>query len=293
MSRRKRKVAELGDHALSAAVGDVVSRTMSAAVDRHDANDQLERLGTLLLAVHSAVDEAERVHIAGWWLRRWLWRLRDAALDGDEVQRLFRGGGWPSWRPRGRAAGSGTPRGASRARRGACCRGPSAAAGTVAATAYYWTGSAARWRGWRSSARASATSSSCSSWRSRGRCGRLRHPVPPQKLAAIRPSPSSSVSRTTRASTIGVRARPVLHFGRRGRGISQAEYMACTVTAIGLRIVTRRKLLRRATTAKLRSTQATAGGDEGATATDEVWGTAAANLSEDLCHAGQTLRCRG
>ena len=94
MSRRKRKVAELGDHALSAAVGDVVSRTMSAAVGRYDAHagadDQVERLGTLLLMVHSAVDEAERVHIAGWWLRCWLWRLRDAALDGDEVLRLFR-----------------------------------------------------------------------------------------------------------------------------------------------------------------------------------------------------------
>jgi len=30
------------------------------------------------------------VHIASWWLRRWLWRLRDAALDGDEVLRFFR-----------------------------------------------------------------------------------------------------------------------------------------------------------------------------------------------------------
>ncbi|PAN09274.1 hypothetical protein PAHAL_2G008200 [Panicum hallii] len=94
MSRPKRKVAELGEHALSAAVGDVVARTMSAAVGRYDAHaavdDQLERLGTLVIMVRSAVDEAERVHVSGWWLRRWLWKLRDAALDGDEVLRLFR-----------------------------------------------------------------------------------------------------------------------------------------------------------------------------------------------------------
>lgn len=88
-SRAKRKVAQIGEQALSAAVGDVVARTMSAVAGRYDAHasvdDQLERLATLLVMVHSAVDEAERVHVANWWLRRWLWRLRYAALDGDEV----------------------------------------------------------------------------------------------------------------------------------------------------------------------------------------------------------------
>lgn len=88
-SRAKRKVAQIREQALSAAVGDVVARTMSAVAGRYDAHasvdDQLERLATLLVMVHSAVDEAERVHVANWWLRRWLWRLRYAALDGDEV----------------------------------------------------------------------------------------------------------------------------------------------------------------------------------------------------------------
>lgn len=93
-SRAKRKVAQIGEQALSAAVGDVVARTMSAVAGRYDAHasvdDQLERLATLLVMVHSAVDEAERVHVANWWLRRWLWRLRYAALDGDEVLRSMR-----------------------------------------------------------------------------------------------------------------------------------------------------------------------------------------------------------
>jgi hypothetical protein len=93
-SRAKRKVAQIGEQALSAAVGDVVARTMSAVAGRYDAHasvdGQLERLATLLVMVHSAVDEAERVHVANWWLRRWLWRLRYAALDGDEVLRSMR-----------------------------------------------------------------------------------------------------------------------------------------------------------------------------------------------------------
>ncbi|CAL5092088.1 unnamed protein product [Urochloa decumbens] len=91
MSLAKRKVEELGEQVVSAAVGDVFARTMSAAVGRYAAHasvgEQLERLGTLVIMVHSAVEAAEGVHIRSWWLRRWLWRLRDAALDGDEVLR--------------------------------------------------------------------------------------------------------------------------------------------------------------------------------------------------------------
>jgi signal transduction histidine kinase len=94
MSGAKRKVEELGGHVLSAAVSDVVARTMSAAVGRYEAHasvdDQLERLRTLAIMVHSTVEAAEDVHIRSWWLRRWLWTLRDAALDADEVLRLFR-----------------------------------------------------------------------------------------------------------------------------------------------------------------------------------------------------------
>lgn len=89
-SGTKRKVEELGGHVISAAVGDVVARTMSAAVGRYEArasvDDQLERLHTLAIMVHSAVEAAEDVHIRSWWLRRWLWTL----LDADEVLRLFR-----------------------------------------------------------------------------------------------------------------------------------------------------------------------------------------------------------
>jgi len=289
MSRPKRKVADLGDDALSAAVGDVVARTMSAAVGRYDAHagagDQVERLGTLLLMVHSAVDEAERVHIAGWWLRRWLWRLRDAALDGDEVQRLFR---------RRRLAELAAERARGRLWN---------AARRVARSARSLLGDGdGVHRLSRTVARLEKLCAGLGDFlklleleiaRS------LRAPPPSGPAAEARGDPAESIILSQPDYTSlddrspRLRARPVLHFGRRGRGISQAEYMACTVTTIGLRIVTRRKLLRRATTAKLRSTQATAGGDEGATATDEVWGTAAANLSEDLCHAGQTLRCRG
>ncbi|CAN6212891.1 unnamed protein product [Urochloa humidicola] len=91
MSRAKRKVEELGEQVVSAAVGDVFARTMSAAVRRYTAHastgEQLERLGTLVVMVHRAVEAAEGVHIRSWWLRRWLWRRRDAALDGDEVLR--------------------------------------------------------------------------------------------------------------------------------------------------------------------------------------------------------------
>ncbi|CAL5077579.1 unnamed protein product [Urochloa decumbens] len=93
MSLLKRKAEALGEQVVSAAVGEFVARTVSAAADRHDAGarveEQLERLGTLVVMVHSAVDAAEGVHIRSWWLRRWLWRLRDAALDGDEVLRSF------------------------------------------------------------------------------------------------------------------------------------------------------------------------------------------------------------
>ncbi|CAO1940004.1 unnamed protein product [Urochloa humidicola] len=91
MFRAKRKVEELGEQVVSAAVGDVFARSMSAAVGRYaahaEAAEQVERLGTLVIMVHSAVEAAEGVHIRSWWLRRWLWRLRDAALDGDEVLR--------------------------------------------------------------------------------------------------------------------------------------------------------------------------------------------------------------
>ncbi|CAL5077383.1 unnamed protein product [Urochloa decumbens] len=94
MSRPKRRVEELGEQVVSAAVGDVFARTMSAAVGRYAAHasmgEQLERLGMLVIMVHSAVEAAEGVHIRSWWLRRWLWRLRDAALDGDEVLLSFR-----------------------------------------------------------------------------------------------------------------------------------------------------------------------------------------------------------
>ncbi|CAO1940003.1 unnamed protein product [Urochloa humidicola] len=91
MSRAKRKMEELGEQVVSAAVGDVFARTLSAAVGRYAAHagaaEQLERLGMLVVMVHSAVEAAEGVHIRSWWLRRWLWRLRDAALEGDEVLR--------------------------------------------------------------------------------------------------------------------------------------------------------------------------------------------------------------
>ncbi|CAL5092089.1 unnamed protein product [Urochloa decumbens] len=94
MSLAKRKVEELGEQVVSAAVGDIFARSMSAAVGRYAAHasvgEQLERLGTLVIMVHSAVEAAEGVHIRSWWLRRWLWRLRDAALDGDEVLLSFR-----------------------------------------------------------------------------------------------------------------------------------------------------------------------------------------------------------
>ncbi|CAN6297360.1 unnamed protein product [Urochloa humidicola] len=91
MSLAKRTVEELGEQVVSAAVGDVFARTMSAAVGRYAAHasavEQVERLGTVVIMVHSAVEAAEGVHIRSWWLRRWLWRLRDAAVDGDEVLR--------------------------------------------------------------------------------------------------------------------------------------------------------------------------------------------------------------
>ncbi|CAL5077571.1 unnamed protein product [Urochloa decumbens] len=94
MSRAKRRVEELGEQVVSAAVGDIFARSMSAAVGRYAAHarveEQLERLGTLLIMVHSVVEAAEGVHIRSWWLRRWLWRFRDAALDGDELLRSFR-----------------------------------------------------------------------------------------------------------------------------------------------------------------------------------------------------------
>ncbi|CAN6196670.1 unnamed protein product [Urochloa humidicola] len=91
MSRAKRKVEEVGELLLSAAVGDVFSRTVSAAVGRCAAHagvdEQIEHLGMLVMILHSVVEAAEGVHIRSWWLRRWFWRLRDAALDGDEVLR--------------------------------------------------------------------------------------------------------------------------------------------------------------------------------------------------------------
>ncbi|RLM86126.1 hypothetical protein C2845_PM04G00350 [Panicum miliaceum] len=209
MSRPKRKVAELGELALSAAEGDVVARTMSAAVGRYDAHaavdDQLERLGTLVIMVRSAVDEAERVHGPGWWLRRWLWRLRDAALDGNEVLRLFR---------QRRQAELAAERGrgglwnaATRVARSARSLVHPAAAGTAC------TGWAARWR------------------EARGHGGD--------------PAESITLSHQDHTSLDGSEsALDLSYISDDEECISQAEYNACTV-AIGLQIVTRKH--RRAT----------------------------------------------
>lgn len=75
---------------LWAAVGDFVGRTMTAAVHRYDTHvsvdDKLQRLEFLVSVLHAVVEQAEGVHHRSWWLRRWLWRLRDSALDGDEVK---------------------------------------------------------------------------------------------------------------------------------------------------------------------------------------------------------------
>lgn len=93
MSSLKRKARELGEQGLSAALGEVAARTVAVAVGRYDAqatvDDQLDQLTTLVIIIHSAVEVAEGVHIRSRWLRRWLWRLRDAAADGDDVLRSF------------------------------------------------------------------------------------------------------------------------------------------------------------------------------------------------------------
>ncbi|CAN6180880.1 unnamed protein product [Urochloa humidicola] len=80
-----------------AVVGNCCARNMSAAVDkRRDADSStegqlVERLAVLVIMVHGAVDEAERVHnIRSGFLLEWMSRLRDAALQGDDVLRLFR-----------------------------------------------------------------------------------------------------------------------------------------------------------------------------------------------------------
>ncbi|XP_025800193.1 uncharacterized protein LOC112879965 [Panicum hallii] len=79
---------------LSVVMGQAISRMVSMVLGRYraraSAGDQLEHLGLLAIMLHSTVEEAERVHIRSRWLRRWLWRLRDAALDGDEVLQSLR-----------------------------------------------------------------------------------------------------------------------------------------------------------------------------------------------------------
>ncbi|TVU13239.1 hypothetical protein EJB05_40774, partial [Eragrostis curvula] len=100
---RKRKIDAVGGHTLptavgqhivSAAVGDVVSRTISAAVgtleEHAGMENHVERLDALVTMIRSVVDAAEGVHIRNWWLRRWLWKLRDAACEGAAAVRTFR-----------------------------------------------------------------------------------------------------------------------------------------------------------------------------------------------------------
>ncbi|KAL6647666.1 hypothetical protein ACP70R_015103 [Stipagrostis hirtigluma subsp. patula] len=94
MSTQKRKMEEVGEQILWVAVSDMVSRIVSAALAKlsepTDVGDQVERLDTLVTMVRSAVEAAEGAHIRNWWLRRWLWKLRDAACEGDAALRAFR-----------------------------------------------------------------------------------------------------------------------------------------------------------------------------------------------------------
>ncbi|CAL5077574.1 unnamed protein product [Urochloa decumbens] len=79
---------------LEALIGEAISRMVSMALGRYRArasvDEQLEHLDMLVIMLRSAVEEAEGVHIRSWLLPSWLWKIRDAAIDGDEVLRSFR-----------------------------------------------------------------------------------------------------------------------------------------------------------------------------------------------------------
>ncbi|CAN6170566.1 unnamed protein product [Urochloa humidicola] len=82
-------------HIVPAAVADIVSRVISAVIgkfqqEQPDVDAEVERLERLVMMLRAAVEAAVGVHIQNWWLRRWLWTIRDAALDGTEVARSFR-----------------------------------------------------------------------------------------------------------------------------------------------------------------------------------------------------------
>jgi hypothetical protein len=90
----KRKWEEVGEHIVSAAVGDMVSRAIATVVDkverRAEADGEVYRLDRMVTMVSSAADAAEGVHIRSWWLRHWHWRLRDAACEGAAAMRSHR-----------------------------------------------------------------------------------------------------------------------------------------------------------------------------------------------------------
>ncbi|CAO1939314.1 unnamed protein product [Urochloa humidicola] len=78
-----------------AVVGDLVSRSMAAIIgmyqkERPDMDAEVERLERLATMLRAAAEAAEGVHIRNWWLRRWLWTIRDAAVEGAAVARSFR-----------------------------------------------------------------------------------------------------------------------------------------------------------------------------------------------------------
>ncbi|CAN6180879.1 unnamed protein product [Urochloa humidicola] len=98
---RKRKIEALGANIASAALSDMVSRGIGAMVgkleehrrrpdDVDDGEEEVERVDTLVTMVRAAAEATDGVHIRSLWLRRWIWKMHDAAFEGANAVRSFR-----------------------------------------------------------------------------------------------------------------------------------------------------------------------------------------------------------
>jgi hypothetical protein len=77
----------------SAAASELTSRVFSGLIQRYSkdavTSEKLQRLEVLLIKIHSAVEVSEKRTIENLWFLWWRDKLKEAAIQGDEVLASF------------------------------------------------------------------------------------------------------------------------------------------------------------------------------------------------------------